>query len=490
MVKRRRAVVVGAGIAGLAMSVRLRVKGYDVIVVESNTYTGGKLTAFTQNGFRFDAGPSLFTNPSFVEELFHLAGKPVTDYFRYNRLSTLCHYFYDDGTYIAADADPTTFAAQLAEAFGEDQSTILKYLKHNAWAYSITEPIFIRGALHRWGSYLNSATLRGVLALPKLHLFSTMHQVNSKTFKDPRTVQLFNRFATYNGSSPYKAPGLMNVIPHLEHGIGAFFPVGGMHEISQSIYRLAQDLGVQFVLQTRVQRILYSEGKVTGVQTPTQTYPAEVVVSNQDIVGTYKKLMPDLPAPETLLSQPRSSSALIFYWGIQGVFDELGLHNIFFSNNYKEEFVYLFDKGDVYHDPTVYINITSKEKPDDAPTGCENWFVMINVPHNAGQDWDRIIAKARGNIHSKLSKRLKREIEPFILCEQVLDPRSIEERTSSVGGSLYGNSSNNRYAAFLRHANETKRVKGLYFVGGSVHPGGGIPLALSSAAIADQLINN
>lgn len=472
------------------MSVRLRVRGFDVTVLEANSYTGGKLTSFSQDGFRFDAGPSLFTNPRYVEELFQLAGKPTESYFQYKRLPTLCHYFYEDGTFLPADSQVEVFSEQLKTAFGEDPSSIMSFLQHNAWAYNITEPLFIRGALHRLKSYLTIATLKGVFAIPRLHLFSTMHEVNSRTFKDPRTVQLFNRFATYNGSSPYLAPGLMNVIPHLEHGIGAFFPVGGMHAISQSIYRLATDLGVKFELQTPVSRILHSRSQVYGVVAATKTYKADVVVSNQDVVGTYKHLLPDFSAPEKLLKQPRSSSALIFYWGIQGQFDQLGLHNIFFTENYQEEFKHIFKLASVYHDPTVYINITSKEKPDDAPVGCENWFVMINVPHHIGQDWDTIIPEARKNILQKLSKRLGRTIESLIVTEQILEPRTIEQRTSSVGGSLYGNSSNNRYAAFLRHANESRKLKGLYFVGGSVHPGGGIPLALSSAAIADSLIEN
>ncbi|MGB3777889.1 MAG: phytoene desaturase, partial [Tunicatimonas sp.] len=140
------------------------------------------------------------------------------------------------------------------------------------------------------------------------------------------------------------------------------------------------------------------------------------------------------------------------------------------------------------YDPTVYLNITSKYKPDDAPPGCENWFTMINVPNNSGQDWDNLIERARSNVIAKLNRMLNTDVASLIVTESILDPRSIERKTSSSQGALYGNSSNNRYAAFLRHANFSRRFRGLYFCGGSVHPGGGIPLSLLSAKImADQV---
>jgi phytoene dehydrogenase-like protein len=202
----------------------------------------------------------------------------------------------------------------------------------------------------------------------------------------------------------------------------------------------------------------------------------------------YKNLLPDVKPPVKTLQQPRSSSALIFYWGIQKIFSELHMHNIFFSNDYAEEFRFIFEEKLIYFDPTIYINITSLEEKGDAPEGCQNWFVMINVPNNIGQDWELLIAEARINILKKLSKRLGQDIKELIMCEEILDPRSIESKTSSWQGSLYGSSSNNRNAAFLRHANKHQHIQNLYFCGGSAHPGGGIPLCLQSARIVSDLV--
>jgi phytoene dehydrogenase-like protein len=164
------------------------------------------------------------------------------------------------------------------------------------------------------------------------------------------------------------------------------------------------------------------------------------------------------------------------------------LHNIFFSADYKTEFDHIWQQKDIYHDPTVYLNISSKYKSDDAPAGCENWFVMINVPANTGQDWDKLIAEARKNIITKLNKKLGEDVSQLIISESVLDPRGIESRTSSYQGSIYGTSSNSQFATFLRHANRSSKIDELYFCGGSVHPGGGIPLCLLSAKIVSDWV--
>jgi phytoene dehydrogenase-like protein len=190
-----------------------------------------------------------------------------------------------------------------------------------------------------------------------------------------------------------------------------------------------------------------------------------------------------------VLRQERSSSALIFYWGVKREFDQLGLHNIFFSENYEKEFRNIFEEGKVCNDPTVYINITSKMEAGMAPAGSENWFVMVNVPANKGQDWERLKKEVREMVVRKLSRILETDLSTFIETEETLDPLTIESKTMSYMGSLYGTSSNSKMAAFLRHPNFSKGYDGLYFVGGSVHPGGGIPLCLRSAAIMSNMVS-
>jgi phytoene desaturase len=481
----QKALVIGAGIAGIAAAIRLAVKGYAVKVFEANAYAGGKLSEFEKEGYRFDAGPSLFTMPQYVDELFTLAGKDPKQYFTYQKLDVVCHYFYPDGTHIKAYADPQQFAAEANAQTNEPVANIQQYYRNSNRIYDITNHVFLEQSLHRLKTYLSKQTVKSILRLFQIDAFRTMHQANQSFFKDKRLVQFHDRYATYNGSNPYKAPATLNVIPHLEQNFGAYFPDGGMYSITSSLVKLAQDLGVQFHFEHPVDEIVVKDGKAEGVMVKGVLHSADVVVSNMDVWFTYRKLLKNHPRlfPENILNQERSSSALIFYWGIKQHFPQLDLHNIFFSANYEAEFNAMWNKKSIYHDPTIYLNISSKFKPDDAPEGCENWFTMINVPANTGQNWDELIAEARKNIIQKLSAQLGQDIAPLIVNESILDPRGIESKTSSYQGSLYGTSSNSQFAAFLRHANRSSKVGNLYFCGGSVHPGGGIPLALLSAKI-------
>ena len=480
--------VVGAGIAGIAAAIRLANKGYQVEVFEANTYPGGKITQIENKGYRFDAGPSLFTLPELVEDLFYLSGEKPEAHFQYARLPITCQYFYEDGTNITAYDDHDRLAEEISRKTTESKETVLKALERSARLYSLLSDLFMKKSLHRWQTFFGQKAWKAYRNLHHMDFFRTMDQANQALFQDPRIVQLFNRYATYNGSDPYQAPATMNIIPHLEFNIGAFFPKEGMHAITTSLFQLAKRLGVTFHFNSSVTKILHSQKQVEGVIVNGEPQYLDLIVCNMDVVGTYKKLLPDLSPPEKLLSQPKSSSALIFYWGIKKQFPQLDLHNIFFSNDYREEFDCIFRERTLTDDPTVYVNITSKYKPDDAPAGCENWFVMLNVPNNSGQDWDLFIKQARQQVLKKLSRLFQQNVASLIECEKVLDPRLIEQRTSSSLGALYGNSSNNKYAAFLRHANFSKKLKNLYFCGGSVHPGGGIPLCLLSAHIATDQI--
>lgn len=483
-----KAVVIGAGIAGIASAIRLALKGFKVEIFEANAYPGGKLSEIELNGFRFDAGPSLFTMPHYVDELFVLAGKNPKDYFSYQRLDAVCNYFYEDGTKLTAWADKEKFANEIAAKTADTAESVQKFLQKSEEIYTITNPVFLEQSLHRLRTYLSVSTLKSLFQIRKIDSLRSMNKANEGQFQDKRVIQFFNRYATYNGSNPYRAPATLNVIPHLEQNFGAYFPVGGMYAITQSLVGLAQELGVNFYFNSRVDEIISSNERVEGVKVMGREIPAEVVVSNMDVWFTYKKLLPNHSLPKQTLNQERSSSALIFYWGIKKQFPELDLHNIFFSGNYEGEFRHIWNENQIYFDPTIYINISSKYKADDAPDGCENWFVMINVPSNNGQNWEELIRQARKNIIAKINKNLRVNLEELIVCESVLDPRRIESRTSSYQGSLYGTSSNSRFAAFLRHPNFTSKVKGLYFVGGSVHPGGGIPLALLSARIVSEMV--
>lgn len=482
------AVVIGAGVAGLAVAIRLAVKGYRVTVFEANEAPGGKMGELHLAGYRFDTGPSLLTMPHLLDELIREAGRAPRDYIRYERLSTACQYVFPDGTWLNAFADPEAFADEAEAKLGVPRRRLLRYLEASRRAYEVAGELFLAHSLHDPRTYARWPTWKAALLAPTLDLLSSLHATNQRRLREPHLVQLFDRFATYNGSDPYRAPGILRMIPYLEHGLGGAYPEGGMYAVARGLHRLAEELGVAFHFRAPVERILHADGRVQGVQAGGEAVPAKVVVSNADIVRTYRHLLPDLTPPRAVLRQERSSSALLFYWGMAGQFPELDLHNIFFSAAYRAEFQDLFARKRLPADPTIYVNITAKRTPADAPAGHENWFVMLNAPAAPELDWPALIGEAREQVLGKLGKALGRDLRPFIAAEATLSPAGLQAQTAAHLGALYGTSSNHRLAAFFRHPNASRRVRGLYFCGGSVHPGGGIPLCLNSAKIAGELV--
>ena len=486
----KKAIIIGSGVAGLAVAIRLRLQGFDVAVYEKNNYPGGKLHAFKKDGFCFDAGPSLFTQPQNIEELFSLAGDPIENYFFYQPVAVACKYFYENGKTVQAFADTKAFAEELQQQLNEKPEAVTDYLQQSEKLYGKIGTIFLNHSLHKTKTWLHKRVFKALAVVKFAHLFKSLHQYNKNYFSSPEAIQLFNRFATYNGSNPYKAPGMLSLIPHLEMNQGAFYPKGGMISITNALYNLAKDKGVQFYFNSPVQRIIHTEGKARGVVVNNENIEADIIVSNGDVYFTYKNLLNNPAKAKDILKQERSSSAVIFYWGINKIFPQLQLHNIFFSSDYKKEFDNIFIHKKNFGDPTVYINITSKMEKTMAPAGNENWFVMVNVPANIGQDWEAAKQQLKESVIKKLSHMLGEDIAALIITEETLDPVMIEEQTLSHMGSLYGTSSNSKMAAFLRHANFTDSIKGLYFCGGSVHPGGGIPLCLKSAKIVSELIED
>ena len=472
----------------MAAAIRLAKKGLKVEVFESNKHVGGKMSKIKGNGYTFDGGPSLFTEPHLIDELISLSDKKPRDYFNFLKLKESCRYFYKDGTKIIGHSNHDLFSDEVFNKTGVKREKVIGHLKKSKFIYDTTKSLFLEKSLHKISTYLSLNTLLSFLKLPFLNIFKTMDEVNSKRFGNTKIAQLFNRYATYNGSDPFKAPAILNVIPHLEFNKGAYFPFGGMRSIPKLLHELCLSLGVKFHLNSSVEEIILKKKSAIGVRCCNDIFHADIILANTDVFFVYNKLLNKHPNYKTILSQERSTSALIFYWGIKKQFPDLDLHNILFSENYKDEFNDLTNKNIVPKDPTVYINITSKYNKTDAPTSSENWFVMINVPSSHNLDWQEVIVDSRNKIINKINNYLKTDIQEFIEFEDILDPIKIENQTGSYKGSLYGTASNKKTSAFFRHPNFSNKIKNLYFCGGSVHPGGGIPLALNSAKIVSDLI--
>ncbi len=479
--------IIGSGIAGIASSIHLARKGYSVQVFEQAATYGGKMGVSQLGDYRFDLGPSLFTMPQFV---WNLLDTNLKESFDVIRLPTLCHYFYDhkENPFIA-DSDMLQFAKHASAYFNESEQDILDFMKHSKQVYDITAPVFLENSLHKISTYTAPAGRKGIANLWRINMFQTMNGALEKQFKNPDLIQLFNRYATYNGSNPYKAPATLNVIPHLEFFYGAYLPKKGMRAIADVLYEQALLLGVDFHFNTAIEHAeVDPKQHISALHTQNgNRVPIDICVANVDVKLWYQKILKTEP-PKRIKNAENSSSALIFYWGIKQKFPQLDVHNILFSKDYPEEFEAIFNRKTLQNDPTVYINITSKEIPEDAPSYGENWFVMINAAHDTGQYTPEYLAEARKRIINKINRALKTDIEPLIEVETLLDPVHIASETGSDKGSLYGSSSNDRMSAFFRQSNFSSEHKNLYFCGGSVHPGGGIPLCMMGASILNKII--
>jgi phytoene dehydrogenase-like protein len=449
-----KASIIGSGVSGISTAIRLRSKGFDVDVYEKNKMPGGKLNTFKLDEFRFDAGPSLFTMPFLVDELFELFDLNPRDYFNYKKKKIHCKYFWDDKTEFTAFSENKKFLREVKKKFDVDESVVKKYLKKAKTKFDLTEKIFLKKSLHKFSTFLNIETVKALFNLNIFQINKTLNEVNSDELKNKYLIQIFDRYATYNGSSPYKTPGMMTLIQHLENHFGTFIPEGGMYEITNSIYNLAKQVGVKFHFDCNVDEIILDKNICKKIRVNNKLIESDIIISNVDVNFTYNQLLKRKFKHRSLKNES-SSSALIFY-----------------------------------DDPTVYVNISCKDVSMDAPKDSENWFVMINSPYNLNQNWDKQVRVTKNKIISKLEKILGVAVGKNIINEKVYTPIDLEQNTNSYNGSLYGSSSNNIISSFMRHPNFTRNIKNLFFCGGSVHPGGGIPLAILSSKIVSDLIES
>lgn len=482
--------VIGGGFGGLASAITLASKGCKVVLHEKQQTLGGKANTKSIGSFRFDTGPSLLTMIAVFDNLFKEAGRTLAEYIPVVELSPLTHYWFPDGTHFKSDR-MQQFIPTLTEHLDVTEEELQAHFAYTKKIWDLTHAVFLEKSLHSWKTFASRKTLHSLLRIGAIDPLRSMHKANASFFRDPRLVQLFDRYATYNGSDPYRAPATLNTIPYVEHGLGGYGVKNGIYGIIEGLEKLAVELGVTLYKGSEVTEILYDRKKrITGLVANGKEIATKYIVSDVDVSTLYADLLQDRDAPlaKRYRKLPPSSSALVFYWGIDCDCKELGVHNIWFSEDYQREFEAIHTHAQVPDDPTIYVNITSKITPTDAPSGQENWFVLVNAPPHDGRSWEEELAKTRQRVIKRLSLSLGIDLQKHIVVEDHMTPSDIETQTGSYRGSLYGISSNTTMAAFLRHPNISRRYKGLYLAGGSVHPGGGMPLATLSGIIAAKLL--
>jgi phytoene desaturase len=482
-------IVIGSGLGGLSAAIHLQHRGFSVRLFEKNVSPGGKMGEYTIDGYRFDTGPSLLTMPFVVEDLFKSTGANREDYLSIVPLNPLCRYFWEDGAVLDASVDIERISQEIAKFSPVDGKNYRAFLEYTRRIFNLTADIFLFSPVHEIKTILNWRSLETLLSLPQIDPLRSMHSGISRFFNDPRVVQLFDRFATYNGSNPYQAPATLNIIPFVEHGLEGYYIKGGMYQLVHALEKLALNLGVEIHTNALVQQIIHHSRQVQGVLVDDKFFEASYIVCNAEVVTAQNQLISGFPKRQEKLNRLEPSlSGMAFLWGVSQQHPMLAHHNIIFSQDYHREFTHIFDEERAPDDPTVYIAITAKTDPEHAPANGENWFVLLNMPYlKEGQDWEVETARMREAVFQKLRRR-RIDISAHIETERVYTPGTFYQLYGSNRGSIYRISSNSRSTAFRRPANRSRNIEGLYFAGGSTHPGGGIPLVLLSGKITAKLI--
>ncbi|QGG40129.1 phytoene desaturase family protein [Aeromicrobium yanjiei] len=489
-----RVVVIGAGLGGLAAAARLSAAGHDVTVLEQSDAVGGKLGTFRRDGFTFDTGPSLLTMPYVLEDLFAATGDPLSSVLTLERLEIACHYRFPDGTVLDMPGDVSAIAAALDGALGPGSGAQwTAFLGRAGRIWDATHEPFLESPI----TLADMARLsRRLTDVRDVAPWQTLRGLGASYLTDPRLRQLLDRYATYTGSDPRRAPAALATVPYVEQVHGSWHVPGGLHRIAEAVRDRAVERGTTLRLSTEVAEVRTAGGRVSGVRLADgELLPADVVVAGVDAAQLYGRLVP--PArwasrTATRLDHARSLSGFVLLLATDALPHEHRSHRVLFTDDYDAEFDGVLgprSRRRPVEAPTVYVS--SPHDPALAPEGGEGLFVLVNAaPHDphGGVDWDApgLAADYADHVLETMARR-GLDVRPHLRWREVRTPADLARATLTGGGAIYGSSSNGPRSAFLRPANRSP-VPGLFLVGGSSHPGGGLPLVMLSAEIVSGLV--
>lgn len=500
MTTTRTIAVVGAGMAGMASAARLAALGHNVTVFEQRDTFGGKLATYERDGFVFDLGPSLFTIPAVYRDLFLKTGAALDDVIELVDLEPAFRYRFADGTVVTMPGvDVAKCADALGAALGDTAAEEWRaFMSRASDMWSLTREPFMSSPLQGLKTLLPLA--RNIKDVRTIAPWKSLRTLGQQYFSDPRLTTLLDRYATYTGSDPRRAPAALATVPYVEQTFGAFHIKGGLGKLGAALYQRCIDRGVTFRFNCDVETIMVDD-RARGVRLTTgEEFTADIVIANADATHVYRNLLVDLGQDQRRMKPLRalskttpSLSGFTMLLAVNGKTEGLEHHNVWFPQDYDDEFDCVFGYGSrntaqPVPDPTIYACVPKDELM--APPGHEAWFILVNAPRAGDVNWDApgLARDYADNILHRLAQRGV-DLRERVLWQVITTPADLERSTRAPGGSIYGTSSNGARAAFLRPANQTP-IDGLYLVGGSSHPGGGLPLVGLSAQIVTDLIRS
>lgn len=487
---KQKVVVIGAGLGGLSAAISLATEGFAVELLEKNDKVGGKLNIMSKDGFTFDLGPSILTMPHIFETLFTGVGKKMADYVGIEKVEPHWRNFFEDGTRIDLCEDPVMQRLELDKLGPETADEFERFMAYSKKLGIETEAGYFAKGLDTFWDLLK---FYGPLRSLNFDVFRNMDQGVRRFITHPKLVEILNYFIKYVGSSPYDAPALMNLMPYIQYEYGLWYVKGGMYGMAQAMEKLALELGVHIRLKSEVIEIQHQASRASGVVLQTgEILPADIVVSNMEVIPAKKKLLHS--SADELKKLQRfepSCSGLVLHLGVNRIYPQLAHHNFFYSDHPRQHFDAVFKSHQLSEDPTIYLVAPCKTDPSQAPVGCEIIKILPHIPHidpekplTADDYW-----ALRERVLVKLERMGLTDLRQHIVSEEYWTPLDIEAKYYSNQGSIYGVVADRWKNLGFKAPQRSSQLQNLYFVGGSVNPGGGMPMVtLSGQLVKDKIL--
>lgn len=482
----KQVIVVGAGLGGLAAAASLAASGLEVEVFEKNEHLGGKLNLLEQDGFTFDLGPSVIILPHLLRRVFERAGRNMDDYVRLVELTPQWRSFFEDGTVIDLHPDMARMEEELAK-LGSSSRGYWRFIEYSRRLYQFSEEAYLERGADTVRELLRGhgvrETLRGIDS------FSTLHQGVARHVKEPHLRDMLDFFVKYVGSSAYDAPAMLNMLPYSQLGWGLWYVEGGMYNLARGYARLLDELGVQVHLGAEVTQIVRSGARVQGVvvRGDSATHRADYVVSNMEVIPAYRDLLNLRDHPLLARYEKRfepASSGLVVHLGVDRAYPQLTHHNFFFSRDQESFWHQVHHDKHLPDDPTLHVVYPSVSNDALAPEGQHVLMVLSHVPY--GQDSPFTAADYQAledRVLAKLERMGLTDLRKHVVTKHVLVPEDLERLYRSNHGAIYGVVSHRTKNFALKAPKQSELYPNLYFVGGSVNPGGGTPMVTLSGQL-------
>jgi phytoene desaturase len=481
--KDRSIAVVGAGVGGLSVAVRLAQAGHRVTLFEKNDGPGGRCGAIREQGYTWDLGPTLLLMPDIIKQIFRDSGRNPDDYLKIVQCDPNYRIQFDGGSSVTFSTDLSRMREELERIEPGSFDGYLRFLSFGRHAFDTSVKSIVSRPLDGPLSYADPQLLKTVLSLKPLQ---SLHSFLRGYFTDERLLRALSFQTMYLGISPFEAPATFALLPYTELAMGVWYPLGGMSALPRALERLGGELGVTYRYRTPVDRIVAGDGRVEGVSLPDGSVePFDVVVANADLPYAYEKLIPEAKRPR---AKRLTSSAYMLYLGLDRKYDQLEHHNICFGADYRNAFREIFLDLKVPTDPAFYVNVPSRTEPAMAPPGGETVYVLVPVPHQSAHvNWAEAGPALRELVLSRMEERLGMTgLRSHIRVEKHLTPDGWAEQLNLAGGACFGLSHNFMQVGAFRPSTRDRTFKNLYFVGASTQPGTGLPLVMLSAKIVAE----